>query len=399
MSKLNGFGYLRFRRLIVLVLILCLVSTLFLVTALSFLGFYKSFNAYLGEGDEVVTVYDKQSRTPFTGSIPAFLAEQVSGVNGVYVCSPETLTPCIVNNQSLFVRGILPTAFFQLTPCTLVEGETLAENDLGSVLLGKNLADRLNVKVGDELLVFSTLADRFLELRVAGVFVSHSSMDDEALVQLNVGQWLRFADYNHVTLIRAKINSDVASSEGIYQELAKKAQAQTGSPSASNGNSSGGQTGNIQSIISWLPVNFSLDSLGVKGTQNAMKSYLDRYGVTKEALSVLSVLVFLLCGLTVVAASQTLIRQHSEEIQTLRYVGASRRVLKIDVLFKLLPLSLLACSLGLVLTFFALTWLGSNGYLMVLSHQLIISLDPAVIVLNYVLIAALVAVSVLRSEL
>ena len=38
MSKLLGFSYFRFRHLVVLVLILALVSGLFLVTSLSFLG-------------------------------------------------------------------------------------------------------------------------------------------------------------------------------------------------------------------------------------------------------------------------------------------------------------------------------------------------------------------------
>ena len=111
MSRLLGFRYLRFRHLLALTLILALVSALFLVTSLSFLGFYKSFNAYLGEGDDIIAVYDKQSRTPFTGIIPAYLTERVSMVKGVLVSSPETISPCIVNNQSLFIRGVLPDFF------------------------------------------------------------------------------------------------------------------------------------------------------------------------------------------------------------------------------------------------------------------------------------------------
>lgn len=395
MSKLLRFGYLRFRRLAVLVLILSLVSTLFLMTAMCFLGFYRSFNSYLGEEEGVVAVYDRQSRTPFTGSIPAYLSEQVSQVNGVLVSSPETITPCIVANQSVFVRGVLPEMFFQLNPAQVVDGKVLNSSDLGSVMLGKNLADRLNLQVGDGVLVFSTLADRYLELKVVGVYVSGSGMDDEALVLLNVGQWLRFSDYNHVTLIRAKTGSDL-SAVGLYKELAQKVQNQTIKPVASNSSS---RYVDYQSIISWAPISFKIDQLSVSGTQNLLKSYLDRYGVTREALSILSVLVFLLCSLTVILATQTMMRQHKDEVETLRYVGASKWAIRVDVLFKLLPLSLLACCLGAVLSFVLLSVFGGYGFLRVLGHSLVLSFDPSVLVLNFVLVLGLVTLGVFRQGL
>ena len=102
MSKLLGFSYLRFRHLVVLVLILAVVSCLFLVTSLSFIGVYRSFNAYLGEEADVIAVYDKQSRTPFTGSIPAYLADAVVVLRA---CWLVVLKPCrhvlSMSNQSL----------------------------------------------------------------------------------------------------------------------------------------------------------------------------------------------------------------------------------------------------------------------------------------------------------
>ncbi len=395
MSKLLVFRYLNFRRLLVLVLILSLVSTLFLVTASSFLGFYKSFNSYLGEGTDVVAVYDRQSKTPFTGSIPAYLSEQVSQVKGVLVSSPETITPCIVADRAVFVRGVLPKMFFQLNPADFIEGSILSESDLNSVVVGKNVADLLGLHFGDLVTVFSTLADRYLTLKVSGVFVSKSSMDDEALVLLNVGQQLRFGDYNHVTLIRAKTLPDLVDAAGIYLELAKNAQNQTSKPVANSSRS--GQHVDYQSIISWVPINFKIDQLSVTGSQNLMKSYLDRYGLTQQALQILAAVVFMLCSLTVIAATQTLLRQHREEVETLRYVGASKRVIRADVLLKLLPVSLLACCLGAVLAFALLGLLEGYGFLRVLGHSLSLSFDPLVFVLNFVLVSGLVSLGVLRS--
>jgi ABC-type lipoprotein release transport system permease subunit len=381
--------------MLVLVLILSLVSTLFLMTATSFLGFYKSFNAYLGEGVDVVAVYDRQSRTPFTGSIPAYLSESLSQIEGVLVSSPETITPCIINNQSVFVRGVLPEIFFQINPAEFFDGKILNQSDFGSALVGKRFADRLNLRVGDEVLVFSTLADRYLQLKIGGVYVSGSSMDDEVLVLLNVGQWLRFADYNHVTLIRAKTNPDIVSTAGVYQELVKFVHPQTTRDTNSNSSS---QHMNYQNIISWAPIAFNVGQLSVTGTQNLMKSYLDRYGVTKEALAILSTLVFLLCSLTVVVATQTLIRQHKNTVETLRFVGASKTLLKLDVLLKLLPVSLIACGLGTLLVYVLLGWFNNYGLLRVLSHGLSLSFDPLILVMNFGLVFLLVSMSVLRSE-
>ncbi len=397
MSKLFGFRYLCFRYLLVLMLILSLVSTLFLTTALSFLGFYKSFNSYLGEGGDVVAVYDPQSRTPFTGSIPAYLSEQISQINGVLASSPETITPCIINNQSVFIRGVLPDIFFQLNPAKIVEGTSLNQTDFNSAIVGKNLYSRRNLHVGDEVLVFSTLADKYLQLRIVGVFESGSGMDDEVLVLLNVGQWLRFANYDRVTLIRAKIDPDTITTTNVYQELAKSAQpAQPQTTSSATTNSSSSQYANYQNIISWMPIKFSIGQLSVSGTSNLMKSYLDRYGITKEALAILSTLVALLCSLTIVAATQTLIRQHKTDVETLRYVGASRRLLKFDILLKLLPVSLLACGLGAFLAFILLGWLNSGGVLRVFAHGLTLSFDPWLLVLNFILVFAFVTFGVLR---
>jgi ABC-type lipoprotein release transport system permease subunit len=262
-------------------------------------------------------------------------------------------------------------------------------------MIGKNVADRLNLNVGDEALVFSSVADRYLSLKIGGVFLFDSGMDDEVFVLLSVGQWLRFSDYNHVTLIRVKTNPEIVTSAQVYEALSKSVQNQTVSSTVS---SSSSQYANYQSLISWVPINFNIDQLSVTSTQTIMKSYLDRYGVTKEALSILSVLVFLLSSLTVVAATQTLLRQHKAEVETLQFVGASKRTLKLDILFKLLPASFLACGLGAFIAYVLLGWLNSKGFLSVLAHGLTLSFDPLVLMLNFVLVLSLVSFGVLRSR-
>ncbi len=392
MSKLFRFRYLRLRNLLILTLILALASTLFSVTALSFLGFYNSFNAYLGEDTDIVAVYDAQSRTPFSGVVPAYFAERLGDVDGVLACSPEVITPCVIRNQTVFVRGALPDALSQVNSVVMVEGEFLESNSLDSVVFGARAADRLNVKVNDSVLVFATLADRYLELRVAGIYSSRSTMDDEALVQLNVGQWLRFSDYNRVTLIRVKINPELTNINAIYGDLAKNASAATPSSPPSSAH----PQPNVPGLIPWSSFNFSAAKLGVTSTDNVMKSFLDRYGITKEAIMVLSVMVFFFSSVTIVVACRTFMQQHRDDLGTLRSLGVQRRLLRFDVVCKVLPLSFAASVLGTALAGLILFLLGGVGFLRVLSHGAAFSFDPVAVLLNFVLVSALAALSVVR---
>ncbi|MCW3982381.1 MAG: hypothetical protein NWE96_00120 [Candidatus Bathyarchaeota archaeon] len=391
MSGLYRFRYMRLRNLLVLTVVLALVSTLFSVTATSFLGFYNSFNAYLGEGEDVVAVYDAKSRVPFSGAVPAYFTDQLSEINGVLACSPEVILPCVARNQTLFVRGVLPEHFVKLNSVELVEGVFLGSADLGSVVLGKAAAARLCVRTGDYVLVFATLADRYLELQVVGVFDSHSSLDDEALVQLNVAQWLRFNNYDLVTVIRAKIDPQVTSQTALYEVLAKNT-------SSGSSPSSKPQT-TYQTLVPWSSINFAASSLGVASPTNVMKGFLDRFGITKEALTVLSVMVFLFSSATIALSCQTLLQQQKSDLATLRCLGVSCRRLKLDVACRVMPLSFLASVLGCGLGLVVLVGLEGSGFLRVLSHVVVFSVDPLVLALNVVLVSLLSLLSIVFSGL
>jgi predicted lysophospholipase L1 biosynthesis ABC-type transport system permease subunit len=144
---------------------------------------------------------------------------------------------------------------------------------------------------------------------------------------------------------------------------------------------------------------FSLEEVGVEEASKLMKSYMERYGVTEEALLTLSVTVFLFSSLTIILASKTVVTQHKGEINILRSIGASRRLLKIDIIIKLLPSVLAASIIGMLAASAILTVIQGFGYLQVLSYTVPFNLEPAVIALNLILPAALVSISVLREKL
>jgi len=273
-----------------------------------------------------------------------------------------------------------------------VEGSPLDLTDAGSVIVGVKAAEKLGLQLNQKLLFQGVLADEYAELEVKGIFKSDSIMDDEVLAPLHVGQWLRGMDYGSVTIIRLKIDRTAVTASEIFEAVKAEAEQPSSQPSQ-------GQESTQEPIMPWAMRYFSLEEVGVEEASKLMKSYMERYGVTEEALLALSATVFLFSSLTIILASKTVVTQHKGEINILRSIGASRRLLKIDIMIKLLPSVLAASTMGMLTASAILTVIQGYGYLQVLSHTVPFKLEPALIALNLILPATLVSISILREKL
>jgi ABC-type lipoprotein release transport system permease subunit len=250
--------------------------------------------------------------------------------------------------------------------------------------------------VGDQLLVFSVLSEKYANLQVKGIFESGSPMDDEALVPIYVGQWLRGVGYNQVTVIRAKIDQTQIGTTQIYQAIANESSPTGASPSPTPKGETAQQ---LEGLISISKTKFDLQGIGVEDAQNFMKSYLNRYGVSKDTLIIISIVVLVFASGTAACALNLFINQHKHEIGVLRSVGASAKRIKADLIVKVVAWSLLASSLGTILSAVILMVFQNVGYLQVLSHSIVFSLDPLIIAANFILISAIVAIGITRSEM
>lgn len=389
---LTGFKYISMRRFLALMLVVTVSSTLFSITALSLLGFHRVFTAYLGEEEGIIAIYDRASSTPFTGLVPAHLAEKLARLDGVSACSPEALAPCVINGQAFFIRGILPEEFMKIAALKILDGEMLSPVDLSYAVLGLRAAERLGLKVDDRITVFSVMADRCLELTVKGVYQSNSPMDDEVITPLHVGQWLRGAGYGYVTLIRVKTERPL---DALYIEIEKEAApVQDQTPTVEETSKP------MQEIITpRVIVRFKPENIGVEEVQRFMKNYMDRYGLTREVMLIFSAVVFLFSSLSITAAARTLIAHHKSEISILRSLGASKRTLKWDLLAKLLPWCITASLIGVAVAAITMLLIQSHIHLEILSHTLVMHLDPAVVALPPILSSALVSAYIIKAEL
>ncbi|MBS7605671.1 MAG: ABC transporter permease [Candidatus Bathyarchaeia archaeon] len=396
LSRLLGFRYFKTQSLIILALTIAAASFLFSFTALGLTGFYRGFTAYLGEGGDIIAVYNPKSETPYTGLVPAFLAERLAGVKGVLAVSPEVMAPCILNGEAVFLRGIMPEGFARLNVVKIVEGEFLNRSDINSAVVGENIAKRIGLKVGGNIFLLGVLADRYVELRVKGIFRTGSMLDDEILAPLHVGQWLRGASYNQVTLIRLKIDGSTMALSEIYRVVIAKASYETASQEAQP--SQRQRAPQEQPQIPWTVMRFRPEDVGVEEASKYMVKYMEKYGATREALLTLSAAIFLFSSLTIIIASETIAVQHRGEIGVLRALGASKRLLKLDMLIKLSPWILSPSAAGMLTALVALAVIQENGYLQALSHTIPIQLDPFIVSLNFILTFMLASIGVLKSS-
>lgn len=397
--SLIKFSYLQRKRALTLIIILTLASTLFSVTAYSFLGFYNGFTNYVGEQNDVIALYSRSSSTPYTGIIPLAVADIVETQTGIIAISPEVIAPCTINNQSVFIRGIIPSAITELNSPIMQEGQYLNLTDTNACIIGSNLANRLQLKTGDSFLAFAVMTKTYVELKVKGIFTTQTALDDEALVPLYTGQWLRGINYNYATLIRIKINPNQTSANQIYQQISNKTTSTTPNPSTTPIPPQKNQTKQLETLIPLIRANISIGTIDAAESKEFMQKYLNRYGISKDTLIILSIAVLIFASGTVTSAITLFIKQHSTDIDTIKSIGASSRKIKADLALRMITWALIATILGTLISAAFIVAFQKLGYLLVISHTITFQIDPLIVIANFILLSTLIGVNITKTEL
>jgi ABC-type antimicrobial peptide transport system permease subunit len=194
------------KRLVLGLLSICLISAL----VFSFLSafFFMVGNGYNYLGSDSVVYFFRQSAFSFrSDQLPLSMAEQVKQMKGVDVVSPEAFVYSFVNGNPVIIRGITPNAYLLSDYFELVEGKLISEYDYQNALVGKNLADILNLTVNDTFIVPSSSISTFSPFRVKGIFRTYSLMDSEILIPLeNIWDINTYPERGYASIVRAKVN-------------------------------------------------------------------------------------------------------------------------------------------------------------------------------------------------
>ncbi|KXA91661.1 hypothetical protein AKJ57_00485 [candidate division MSBL1 archaeon SCGC-AAA259A05] len=365
MSPLK-FDYLDRRRILGMALIVGIASTLFATLSLPVLGFYRGFTSYLGESENVMAIRQGSSNTPFSGLVPSRMASRASGLSGVETVSPEVIVSTIIDGEPVFVRGIMPKKFLSLSKIEVIRGSELEYGDLNSALVGRELADRLDLDPGDRTVIGSAMADRYSILEVEGIHSSGTALDDEILVPLYQGQWLRGIGHDRLTMMRVEYDRGVTSAEDLRRELVD--------------NEGSGRREKFWNLIPVSEISVGGGKVNYARTEEYMRDFLGEYGISKVTLVALAISVFLFAGSAAVFACRHLVKRHEGDIFVLRSIGASKRTLEIDMVFRLLPWMLLSSLSGLGAGYGLTLLLQEGGFLRIVTHTIRLSLDPLMIV-------------------
>ena len=201
------------KRLTYAVVGLLLSAILLSTCATVFIGVYSYIGTYLGKSEETLIL--TQSGTGnfiATRYISMQVAKSAEYLEGVTLISPETLTPCMINEKSCFVRGIVCNKFYIIENLTLENGRVLTDMDLACAFIGSRAASRLNIAVGDSFIIYSGLRDVVLQVTAIGIFSSGTSaLNDELLIPLFAGQFLSGNYPDRINYIRVKYNESLIS--------------------------------------------------------------------------------------------------------------------------------------------------------------------------------------------
>lgn len=175
-------------------------GTAFGIIAFVFLfGFFDGFGEDLIENStRYVTGHVQMERTGFRQDYAPELAfegaeallQQLRAVPEIEAAAPrvqvQALASSATKSEGILLMGIVPEAEREVTFIhrTLVEGKPLAAGADRDILIGRKLADRLGLRLGEKVVVMAQAADGELgsaALRIGGIFATESGSFDGAM--------------------------------------------------------------------------------------------------------------------------------------------------------------------------------------------------------------------------
>lgn len=197
-------------------------STIITGGAILMISIVDATTSYLGESDDVLVIFNPEASTPYTSVLPLELAETIKTIYGVIDVSPEVMTAAVYKDKAVYFRGVDVNKFWEFTDILGLEGYSLEENDTYEVSIGINFAERNNLDIGEYFTLYSTRTDSAIELKVKSIFITGTLLDDEIIASLWIGQFFSFSNFNQITHIRVRIDTNLVTKEYIREKITSK---------------------------------------------------------------------------------------------------------------------------------------------------------------------------------
>ncbi|MFW9990526.1 MAG: ABC transporter permease [Candidatus Odinarchaeota archaeon] len=220
--RLIGVKFIAMKKIYLLLIGIFLVATI-AGAGVSYISSLTEKDFFLGESDNTLVITSLGSTTPLTSQVPEYLIKNLEMVPGVLACSPEVLSAGILPDKQgkiVIIRGINPSTFAAVDQRHIIVGEWFSDYSVdgqSGVLVGKKLAEFLDIATGDELVIGSTIKDATLVVKVSGIIETGTPIDEELVLPLMGAKIIGGLDPGMTTLIRVLFDASRTDKQRIRQ--------------------------------------------------------------------------------------------------------------------------------------------------------------------------------------
>ena len=324
-------------------------------------------------------------------SVNESLVQNLSGQPWVSVVSPEILSLGTVRGEPVLVRAADPPGFFSLEGGAWVQAAVVGDRN---AVAGEGLVSRLGLAVGDEVTLVGSSVPRIAFVRIAGIYRTATSANDELLVDFAIGRLLSGLGATGFHSIRIRTTDPTALLNFLRGFGSSVHVSGPDLPRAD--------------IASDPPTDERISNVilrtGIGGTPrdylaSAVAEATNSVGVVAYGIAAL---LGILVAFGIHAVQARAFADRIPAVGVLRAIGASNRWMWRRLLAESLPFAAGAAILGAGLGFLAETSLQPNARLVIFGHEVLVSFDLvtfALIVLAVVAISMLSGLLLLRNAM
>ena len=307
------------------------------------------------------------------------------------IVSPEILSLGTVRGGPVVVRAADPAALFSLEGGAWVRAGTVGDR---TAVAGEGFLSRLGLAVGDDVTVVGSSVPRIAFVRIAGIYRTATSANDELLVDFAIGRLLSGLSATSFHSIRIRTTDPVSLLDFLRGFGASVHVSGPNLPRTD--------------IASDPPPDERISNLilrtGIGGTPrdylaSAVAEATNSVGVVAYGIATL---LGILVAFGIHAVQARAFADRIPAIGVLRAIGAGNRWMRRRLLAESLPLAAGAAILGAGLGFLAETMFQPRASLIIFGHEVLVSFDLAtftLVVLAVVLTSMLSGLLLLRKAM
>lgn len=144
------------------------------------------------------TVTDSDAPHPLASNVPVAQADAFEAAG--HEASPEILGFAVVEGEPVLVRGAQYDSFAAVTDADVVDGRAPAETD--EAVVGHPVANRLDLDIGDDVLLGGSIRNGFTQVTIVGVYDAPGGLADGIVVPLDTVRGLTGTQSDHAQSIR-----------------------------------------------------------------------------------------------------------------------------------------------------------------------------------------------------